>query len=301
MYYDGAETGRDPDQVRPRLFISDAETAEDRNVLLRHNVSHIVNLCGSETPYPEEFTYLTFGNIMDCPKQDILSHLGRCIAFINRGLDSGTGVLVHCHAGVSRSATVVIAFLMHSESLSVDEALRELRKVRPCVQPNQGFIVQLRRFAELGCNIQRDVKLARRMELLSLSCQMRAGAIDRSLLVGDPANVDLGLNAQQLPFRCRRCCRKLFFDGHLLEHQPTMNDGCQHGVGPFRSRCEAFVEPLEWMLPLFADGKLSGVLTCPNPRCNVEIGRWSAGESTCQACSACFSPSVVIDKKKVVK
>jgi dual specificity phosphatase 12 len=44
------------------------------------------------------------------------------------------GVLVHCQAGMSRSATIVAAYLMKTLKLSVDEALDMIRAVRPVIE-----------------------------------------------------------------------------------------------------------------------------------------------------------------------
>jgi len=56
---------------------------------------------------------------------------------------------VHCMAGVSRSPSVVIAYLMHSEKLSFDQALSLLKHARPVVEPNCAFIYQLQLFEKM--------------------------------------------------------------------------------------------------------------------------------------------------------
>ena len=52
---------------------------------------------------------------------------------------------MHCAAGVSRSSTVVIAYIMAKYNINFDEALLRVREVRQCVNPNNGFANQLRR------------------------------------------------------------------------------------------------------------------------------------------------------------
>jgi predicted protein tyrosine phosphatase len=59
-------------------------------------------------------------------------------------------VLVHCAQGVSRSAAVLIGWLMAREGLSYEVALAQMQAVRPQVQPNPGFVMQLREFERLG-------------------------------------------------------------------------------------------------------------------------------------------------------
>lgn len=57
---------------------------------------------------------------------------------------------MHCGAGVSRSATVVLGYLMAREGLTFDAGLARLRAVRPAAAPNAGFAAQLREFERLG-------------------------------------------------------------------------------------------------------------------------------------------------------
>jgi protein-tyrosine phosphatase len=61
-------------------------------------------------------------------------------------IDSSTSVLVHCGMGISRSATVVLAYLMYSQKMYLDDAMRFVLKSRLCIFPNDGFIVQLIEF-----------------------------------------------------------------------------------------------------------------------------------------------------------
>jgi protein-tyrosine phosphatase len=53
---------------------------------------------------------------------------------MNRG-----AVLVHCYAGVSRSATCVIAYLMQEKHMGFEEAFSFASKKRPVIFPNMGF------------------------------------------------------------------------------------------------------------------------------------------------------------------
>jgi len=67
------------------------------------------------------------------------------------GQDERRNILVHCTSGVSRSSTLVLAYLMQTGHVSVREALSTARRSRPCVEPNFGFWRQLLELeAELG-------------------------------------------------------------------------------------------------------------------------------------------------------
>eukprot|EP00753_Platysulcus_tardus_P015869 PLAT5321.2.p1 GENE.PLAT5321.2~~PLAT5321.2.p1 ORF type:complete len:268 (-),score=14.82 PLAT5321.2:72-875(-) len=82
----------------------------------------------------------------DEPEEDIASTFPTAIAFIQKALAEGGGVLVHCTAGISRSCTIVCAYLMATQRISVEEALHVVRSARKWVKPNPGFIAQLTQY-----------------------------------------------------------------------------------------------------------------------------------------------------------
>uniref|UniRef100_A0A1I8PYL7 Dual specificity protein phosphatase 19 n=1 Tax=Stomoxys calcitrans TaxID=35570 RepID=A0A1I8PYL7_STOCA len=65
-----------------------------------------------------------------------------------RLLEAGR-VLVHCNAGVSRSASVVIAYLMRYSDMDFEKAFKHVKSRRECIQPNAGFMRQLREFEQV--------------------------------------------------------------------------------------------------------------------------------------------------------
>lgn len=69
---------------------------------------------------------------------DLLAHLEASNAFIAGALQRGGAVLVHCYAGQSRSAALVIAHLITSQGLCLMDAWALTRRGRPCAQPNSG-------------------------------------------------------------------------------------------------------------------------------------------------------------------
>jgi hypothetical protein len=62
---------------------------------------------------------------------------------------------VHCQAGVSRSASVVIGYCMWKDEMSADAATAAVQRARPAVWPNAGFKCQLRAFEAMGCDASR--------------------------------------------------------------------------------------------------------------------------------------------------
>ena len=79
----------------------------------------------------------------DIPTQNLLPHLPGAIKFIKNAIKKGGNILVHCYAGVSRSASTVIAYLMVEKKASFLDAANYVRKKRPIIFPNIGFQRQL--------------------------------------------------------------------------------------------------------------------------------------------------------------
>jgi protein-tyrosine phosphatase len=63
--------------------------------------------------------------------------------FIEEARQEKGSVLVHCVCGVSRSTTLCCAYLMKHHSMTIEQALVQLRSRRHIVQPNNGFLRQL--------------------------------------------------------------------------------------------------------------------------------------------------------------
>ena len=112
-------------EVLPNLYLGDREDSRDRRGMARHGVTHVVN-CAAELPcaFPDELRYLPLA--LRDPDPQFCRIAGPAVAFIDEGRDSGA-VLVHCTAGVSRSAAVVLYYLCHL-GRPLDEACSELSR-----------------------------------------------------------------------------------------------------------------------------------------------------------------------------
>ncbi|XP_005937297.1 dual specificity protein phosphatase 22-B isoform X1 [Haplochromis burtoni] len=90
-------------------------------------------------------TYLCI-SAADHSKQNLIQYFRDSIMFIHESRLKGEGCLVHCMAGVSRSVTLVVAYIMTVTGHGWVESLAAVRSVRPCAGPNLGFLRQLEEF-----------------------------------------------------------------------------------------------------------------------------------------------------------
>jgi len=134
--------------VLKQIYISSYLVATDLALLQRHEITHILNLAADicDNRFPDKFTYCTY-YVKDSSSEDISMLFYRTLEWMQAALNCGSRVLVHCREGVSRSATMVIAYLMWTNHLSFKEAHEIIRRVRPICNPNPGFTFHL---LELG-------------------------------------------------------------------------------------------------------------------------------------------------------
>ncbi|XP_042314999.1 dual specificity protein phosphatase 13-like isoform X2 [Sceloporus undulatus] len=138
-------------EVWPNLYIGDLYVARDIEKLRRMGITHIVNAAAGRfhintgAKFYKDLPVDYYGvEADDDPKFDLSIYFHPTAKYIRAALHSPKGkVLVHCAMGISRSATLVLAFLMICENKTLVDALKTVREHRG-ICPNTGFISQLR-------------------------------------------------------------------------------------------------------------------------------------------------------------
>ncbi|XP_028037862.1 dual specificity protein phosphatase 1B-like [Bombyx mandarina] len=142
-------------QIIPGLYLSNARAAADKNVLRSLNITHVLTIAANRLPkstfYDTDINTL-FIRAYDTPQTNLLPYFPMANSFIDEGLQAGN-VLVHCHFGVSRSATLVIAYIMEKYKLTFEQAYVYVRQRRRFINPNPGFVKQLREYHRLGYDV----------------------------------------------------------------------------------------------------------------------------------------------------
>jgi len=128
-----------------KLYLGNILSARSSRSLTERRITHIISVCPDPIPaeLPESgITHMRI-SVEDVDYADLLSHLPAACRFIDQAIRDGGTVLVHCVQGLSRSATVVAAYLMHSRQINATQALEIVRRAREQIWPNPGFQEQL--------------------------------------------------------------------------------------------------------------------------------------------------------------
>ena len=131
-------------KILPHVYLGGQEMACEAAMLRSLNVSHVLSVTmDKHDHFPGDFAYAHV-ELLDSPEADLLGAFDTAFAFLDQAKAGGGACLVHCNYGMSRSPSIVIAYLMRSDKdLSLAGALRTVKRLRPVIAPNHGFMAQL--------------------------------------------------------------------------------------------------------------------------------------------------------------
>lgn len=131
-------------KVAEHIYLGGDAVARDKDILKQHGITHILNCVGFVCPeyFKADFVYRTLW-LQDSPSEDITSILYDVFDYFEDVREKGGRVFVHCCQGVSRSTSLVIAYLMWREGQSFDDAFQYVKAARGIADPNMGFACQL--------------------------------------------------------------------------------------------------------------------------------------------------------------
>jgi len=288
------------------LFIGGLYALGRRDEVKAANITHVLSVINLplDSELFENLKHLSI-EAEDVEDENLLKHFPATNKFIQDGLDSDGGVYVHCAMGKSRSATCVIAYLMHKFRITPEEALRRLQEGRGVCDPNDGFHEQLRLYHKMGT--PDDVEghpmyqrwLYERSLAASRACGLAPGAdeirFEDEHVTEDSGKVDFEI-------KCRKCRRILATSIYLIDHVPKRlrdmsKSKSSASIPDSPSTCSHyFVDALSWMRPELEQGKIDGRLECP--RCKTNVGKYAWQGMNC-SCGDWVVPGISLTKSRV--
>ena len=329
--------GQDRDKmtrIDKNLFLGTIEAATDVILLGSNAITHIVSV--DSVPLPRKISAMLprisfmHMQVSDLPDEDILSHLGEAIEFMDSAISRGGSVLVHCFRGRSRSATVVIAYLMYKHHYKLEKAFFKVKSKRDCINPHLGFLAQLKLFEAMEYTIDLNNVQYKMFRLYCASERMRKAKIlfrdslDKVLDVdpagGLPGSAEAAAAAASksrypMIYKCRKCRRTLATAFNMLPHvrgetpnwmdekwarlsEEDVIDDASSPAGLDLCSQSVFITPVGWMEAEIKQN-LSGRLYCPN--CQVRVGNysWILGD-LCKGCGATVLPAFQLDMTEII-
>lgn len=163
----GSKTcGAAPNRIIPNIYLGNTAagdevfTANNKKIAFIINLDHkkkyaskvdhgveVMNIrVGDRLENADKFLEMCSGEGFD--KTDASTWFKKAFERIDYYKGNGQNTLIHCFAGISRSATLVTAYLMRKENISFKEAMKRVAEERDCVDPNVGFCALLKEYEE---------------------------------------------------------------------------------------------------------------------------------------------------------
>ncbi|CEP62198.1 tyrosine protein phosphatase YVH1 LALA0_S04e10066g [Lachancea lanzarotensis] len=328
------------DRILGNIYVGPCQPIIDHVPLKAdYNISHILSVMKFEV-LPE---YLIRKNytiknipIDDDETTDILQFLNEANVFMDHCLfphepeynpkkvsfkkkPQQNGVFVHCHAGVSRSVTFVVAYLMYRYGLNLKSALYAVKRKHPGAQPNDNFMEQLRIYEEMGsCLVDNDNQ---GYKVWKLANSVKEDVTGETILAQEDTfrNDDQKRMQEMTPeelaevyaIRCKKCRQRLALSTSFIKHEPPSKESTEGhfirrtaggrrivDIQQSQDMCSHyFVEPLNWMKEeLQGKQELEGKFSCPN--CSSKVGAYNWKGSRC-SCGKWMVPAIYLQNAKV--
>ena len=156
--------------ISDKLFLGDARQAINSSVIYDLGITHIVNVTKAapnqfenvenmqsikDNMLPSIYSHFDSNpvkylklDLLDEANVSIQKHFDEAISFLDNAMsgDSNNRILIHCQMGISRSSTILIAFLMQYKQWTLVTAYEHVKNCRSKICPNDGFLEQLERY-----------------------------------------------------------------------------------------------------------------------------------------------------------
>jgi len=143
------------------LFLGNEHNASSLEQLQASNIKCILNLTEEIPNFFENSSTIRINymkmNLPDDERTYLPDHLQKMFDFIDIAKSQNSAILVHCRLGVSRSASVVLAYLLKHEYPNLMITMKNIRDKRPIVKPNPSFFKQLMFLEKQWKNLEKKI------------------------------------------------------------------------------------------------------------------------------------------------
>eukprot|EP01132_Coremiostelium_polycephalum_P010970 gene10970-13440_t len=317
------------DRIFPSFYIGSIQ-AVNRTVLDDHQITHVLSIMNGYQPkWPKMYKTMVI-DVLDAPTVNLSQYFEKTFKFIEEGREEGA-VLVHCFAGMSRSASICIAYMMKKLNISYEDAHGLLLERRPIIYPNSGFVYQLKKYEQelLEAKLKSEKKEKKQKDSIQSSPETvqtppssttttttteeiintvvteiskEITEISNSTTTTTTVEVD---GNEGFRYSCRKCSKDLFIDLDILPHEQGDGQAAfkHHRRDKISKADEQVVCTSYFLMELDffvnqTSGGVDGRLVCDNPKCGEKIGSWSWSGEQC-SCGAWIAPSFQIPKTRV--
>ncbi|KAF3917731.1 hypothetical protein ABW20_dc0101068 [Dactylellina cionopaga] len=291
-----------------QLYISGMFAMRRTDQLQEANITHVVSVLRGELdpklfdPYVGKHLHIEVDDDYD---ENLIEHFKTSNEFIDKAIDEGGSVLIHCAMGISRSATIATAYLIYKKEIPPDTALNLIKETRRIVHPNFGFREQLDIYHQ---NLEAAVKNLDDVPAYQRYLYKKEVEMSRQARKAPTINYYIAEEAQATgdrELKCKMCRRTLALSKSFVEHvakppatatsrgiagssasQPAPQAACQH----------FFVDPIEWMRPELEKELLEGKLECP--KCTAKVGSYAWQGMRC-SCGLWVTPAISLARGRV--
>ncbi|EFA76776.1 putative protein tyrosine phosphatase [Heterostelium album PN500] len=306
-------------KIFPGFYIGSL-AAVKRDILDEYQITHVLSIMnGYKAKWPKMYKCHVI-DIFDMEGVDIKQYFDQTFEFIEEGRREGA-VLVHCFAGMSRSASICIAYMMRKLNIDYSDAHGLLLDARRIIYPNRGFVKQLMEYeeelierkkqAEKEAKRQAKLELKQQQQLQQEAEQLvtetgeKLSQLQVESLVADEEEEEEEEDEGEIKYCCRKCGKALFYPKDISKHdrgdgQNSFKWGRREKTMSGSEECTSYFlkenEWVEWITtsPETYDGKI----ICDNPKCGEKLGSWSWSGAQC-SCGSWISPSFQIPKSRV--
>jgi hypothetical protein len=131
-----------PNYIIDNIYLGSQKSGVDRKKLFELNVKYVLIVGKGMNANFDEVIYKII-EIDDSLEQNLSDYIKEALEFISESQKTNSNILIHCVSGISRSASIVIAYIMDKEKINYDQAFSYVKTKRAAIRPNTNFVDQL--------------------------------------------------------------------------------------------------------------------------------------------------------------